>query len=87
MNGYRSYFDRQAMPEALRGRLMELEPARKRGRRLRWAALAACCLLAAGVGFWRLTGPAAPPGPLPSRLLRPRNPPQPRMPPCRSMPL
>lgn len=65
MNGYRSYFDRQAMPEALRGRLMELEPARKRGRRLRWAALAACCLLAAGVGFWRLTGPAVPPEPLP----------------------
>ena len=55
MKHYESYMDRQAVSASLHEKLLTLEPpARRSGGWRRWGALAACCVLAAGLGLWRL---------------------------------
>ena len=68
MKNYELYMDRQVVSAALHEKLLALEPpARHSGGWRRWGALAACCLLAAGLGLWTLRhsempGGAAPDG-------------------------
>ena len=70
MEHYVSYMDRQRAGEGLHRRLLELNgaPVRRRTaapRRVRTAALAACCALAVGVGGLALSRPGVPAAPEP----------------------
>lgn len=56
MKKYELYMDRQTVSASLHEKLLTLEaPARRSGGWRRWGALAACCVLAAGLGLWRLS--------------------------------
>lgn len=65
MESYKSYFDRQTVSPELHEKLLAIgrQPrAERRHRPLspawkKWAALAACCALALGLGLWRLSAP------------------------------
>ena len=55
MKNYEMYMDRQSVSDSLHEGLLTLEPpARRSGDWRRWGALAACCVLAVGLGLWRL---------------------------------
>ena len=56
MKQYESYMDRQEVSASFHEKLLALEPpARRSGGWRRWGMLAACCVLAAGLGLWRLS--------------------------------
>lgn len=56
MKNYELYMDRQTVSASLHEKLLTLEaPVRRSGTWKRWGALAACCVLAAGLGLWRLS--------------------------------
>ena len=65
MESYKSYFDRQTVSPELHEKLLAIgrQPRTERRRRplspawKKWAALAACCALALGLGLWRLSAP------------------------------
>ena len=65
MESYKSYFDRQSVSPELHEKLLAIgrQPRTERRRRplspawKKWAALAACCALALGLGLWRLSAP------------------------------
>ena len=61
MDSYKSYFDRQTVSPQLHQALLALgaRPVSRARRPVwrRWAALAACCALALGLGLWRLSAP------------------------------
>lgn len=55
MKQYESYMERQEVSASFHEKLLTLEPpARRSGDWRRWGMLAACCVLAAGLGLWRL---------------------------------
>ena len=56
MKQYESYMERQEVSASFHEKLLTLEPpARRSGGWRRWGMLAACCVLAAGLGLWRLS--------------------------------
>ena len=56
MKQYESYMERQEVSASFHEKLLTLEPpARRSGGWRRWGVLAACCVLAAGLGLWRLS--------------------------------
>ena len=56
MKQYESYMERQEVSTSFHEKLLTLEPpARRSGGWRRWGVLAACCVLAAGLGLWRLS--------------------------------
>lgn len=56
MKQYESYMERQEVSASFHEKLLTLEPpARHSGGWRRWGMLAACCVLAAGLGLWRLS--------------------------------
>lgn len=56
MKQYESYMERQEVSASCHEKLLTLEPpARRSGGWRRWGVLAACCVLAAGLGLWRLS--------------------------------
>ena len=65
MESYKSYFDCQTVSPELHEKLLAIgrQPRTERRRRplspawKKWAALAACCALALGLGLWRLSAP------------------------------
>lgn len=62
MKYYKSYLDRQEISPAVHEKLLELErPRRRPAPWLKYVALAACAVIAVGVGAWRLA-PGAPAG-------------------------
>lgn len=66
MKNYEMYMDRQSVSDSLHEGLLTLEPpARRSGGWKRWGALAACCLLAAGLGLWTLRSGEMPGGAAP----------------------
>lgn len=64
MKNYRSYMERQEMSAAAHDRLISLDVPSKAVRRpwAKYGALAACAVLIAGIGAWRLA-PGSAPGP------------------------
>ena len=64
MKNYRSYMERQEMSTAAHDRLISLDVPSKAVRRpwAKYGALAACVVLIAGIGAWRLA-PGSAPGP------------------------
>lgn len=66
MKQYESYMERQEVSASFHEKLLTLEPpARRSGGWKRWGALAACCLLAAGLGLWTLRSGEMPGGAVP----------------------
>ena len=66
MKQYESYMERQEVSASFHEKLLTLEPpARRSGGWKRWGALAACCLLAAGLGLWTLRSGEMPGGAAP----------------------
>ena len=66
MKQYESYMERQEVSASFHEKLLTLEPpARRSGDWKRWGALAACCLLAAGLGLWTLRSGEMPGGAAP----------------------
>ena len=56
MKQYESYMERQEVSASFHEKLLTLEPpARRSDGWRRWGMLAACCVLAAGLGLWRLS--------------------------------
>ena len=56
MKQYELYMERQEVSASCHEKLLTLEPlVRRSGTWKRWGALAACCVLAAGLGLWRLS--------------------------------
>lgn len=62
MRHYRSYMDRQEVSAGAHERLINLCASRKAPRRLwaKYGALAACAVLIAGLGVWKLRPGTAP---------------------------
>jgi len=66
MKQYESYMERQEVSASFHEKLLTLEPpARPSGGWRRWGMLAACCLLAAGLGLWTLRSGEMPGGAAP----------------------
>ena len=64
MKYYRSYMDRQEISAGTHEKLINLDVPRKTPRRpwVKYGALAACAVLLAGIGVWKLA-PGSAPGP------------------------
>ena len=74
MKYYSSYMDRQQISPEVHQRLLSLEaskPNTGKNHALRFAALAACCVLAAGIGLRQWNGNTRPPVTPPAALSTP----------------